>query len=104
MATESFAITKELENKLRMASIPQTVSDSMFSRNQEKANEDNLEPCPCCGKGIKEENRRFYINSAFGGCMYIPIDNTVYNDTWEMPVGATCVKKINPDYVFKYED
>jgi len=97
-------ITKELEPILKLAIIPQTVSDAMHSRNNEKANEDNLEPCPCCGKGIKEDNRKFYINSAFGGMMYIPIDDTIYADTWEMPVGATCVKKINPAYVFRYEN
>lgn len=97
-------ITKEIESTLRMAAIPQTVSDNMFEKNQEKANEDNLEPCPCCGKGIKESNRKFYINTAFGGSMYIPVDDTEYNDTWAMFIGSTCVKHINPDYVFKYEN
>jgi len=101
--TQSVQLTKEIEDSLKMISIPQTVSDEMYNRNRDKCDRDNLEPCPCCGKGIKEENRKFYIHSAFGGSMYIPIDETEYPDTWIMYVGSTCAKKINSEYIFKDE-
>ncbi len=71
----------------------------MFEANREKADEQNLEHCPFCGKAIK--NPKYFIRSIWGGSMYPANDLNEYNDSWIICVGSECRKKLPKDYVFQ---
>jgi hypothetical protein len=68
-----------------------------FDKNREKADRNNNEHCPCCGKEIK--NPKFFINSIYGAAMYPKTDKNQYRDAWVMGVGSECRKKIPADYI-----
>jgi hypothetical protein len=78
--------------------IPRISNDDMFERNRDKADEQNFEHCPCCGRAIK--NPTYFINSIYGGSAYPSDDKTEYNDAWIMGVGTECQKKFPKGYVF----
>lgn len=78
-------------------SIPILNDWDQFDRNREKADRNNNEHCPCCGKEIK--NPKFFINSIYGGAMYPKTDKNQYRDAWVMGVGSECRKKIPADYI-----
>ena len=95
-------LTLELQRAVKLTTIPQ-IDSTQYERNESKSLEANAEHiCACCGREIIKP--KYYINTAFGGAMYIPIDETVYRDTWQMPVGNTCMKKFNKEYIFEYEE
>ena len=94
---------KELRTKLKMISIPMISDWDLFDSRRDKAWQEDLESCPCCGKVIK--NPQYFIHSAFGGKVYIPDGEEtkagMLDDTWEMAVGSECRKKFPAGYVFK---
>lgn len=102
--TPTIQITPEIKQQIKLIDIP-TIEWSKLVSNRDKAEEAHAEHiCPCCGRELT--NLRYYINSAYGGCVYIPIDESVYADTWQMFVGPECMKKFPAGYVFdnKQED
>lgn len=94
----------EINNKkepINIIDIPQ-IAQAMFKKNQKNYDtnaSDFYGSCPCCGKGIKKP--KFFINSIFGAQMYPANDTNEYDDTWQMPVGSECIKKIPTQYVIK---
>lgn len=93
---------ENLTNKPKdIIDIPVISNSDMFERNREKANSNDLEHCPCCGKAIK--NPKYFINSIWGGSAYPSNDNTEYADAWVMGVGTECQKKFPKGYVFTIE-
>lgn len=92
-------ITETNREELQLIEIPQTTTDwDILDARRDKAEDMDLVSCPCCGKGIK--NEKYYINSAFGGSAYIPINDDYLADTWEMVVGSECRKLFPKGYVF----
>jgi hypothetical protein len=81
--------------------IPVISNDDMFERNREKADSNNLDHCPCCGRAIT--NPKFFINSIWGGNAYPANDKKEYADAWIMGVGSECQKKFPSGYVFTIE-
>lgn len=82
-------------------SIP-TIDDSdKFDANRERAEEKNLNHCPCCGKAIT--NPQYFINSIWGGSAYPASDKKDYQDAWVMGVGSECQKRFPAGYVFKQQ-
>ena len=79
--------------------IPMLTSFEKFEANRDKADSNNLEHCPCCGKAII--NPKYFINSIYGGDMYPANDITNYADAWVMGVGSECRKKLPVGYVFQ---
>jgi hypothetical protein len=79
--------------------IPTIDNQKLFERNRNRAESQNLDFCPCCGKAIS--NPRFAINSIYGGCAYPANDINKYNDAWIMLVGSECKKKFPQGYVFE---
>ena len=77
--------------------IPRISNFEMFDRNREKADELNLNHCPCCGKTIT--NPKYFINSIFGGDAYPASDKNEYPDAWVMGVGSECRKRFPVGYV-----
>lgn len=55
--------------------------------------------CPCCHKGIKEP--KIFINTIWGGSIYLANDATEYDDSWQMPIGTECAKRIPTEYLIK---
>jgi len=89
-----------MENKKEPANIifiPRISNDAMFSRNQEKAYNENLDHCPCCGKAIT--NPKYFINSIYGGGAYPSSDKNKYSDSWVMGIGSECKKKFPIGYI-----
>jgi len=82
--------------------IPTFNSFEQFDRNREKADSNNNEHCPCCGKEIK--NPKFFINSIYGGAMYPKTDKNEYADAWIMGVGSECRKKLPIEFVMTQEE
>lgn len=82
--------------------IPTLNDYEQFERNREKADSNNNEHCPCCGKEIK--NPKFFINSIYGGCMYPKFDKTQYADAWVMGIGSECRKKLPKEYIMTQEE
>lgn len=82
--------------------IPQLNDGDTFDKNREKADANNLNHCPCCGKGIK--NPKFFINSIYGGCMYPKNDKNQYDDAWVMGVGSECRKKLPIEYIMTIDE
>ena len=78
--------------------IPKTSDFDTFEINQNRAYDKGLEPCPCCGRGIKNET--YFINSIYGGEAYPSKDKNQYEDAWEMVVGSECRKRFPEGYVF----
>jgi hypothetical protein len=78
--------------------IPRISNYDMFEANRDRAEEQNFEHCPCCGRAIK--NPTYFINSIYGGSAYPSDDKTEYNDAWIMGVGTECQKKFPKGYVF----
>jgi hypothetical protein len=79
--------------------IPKTSDFDTFEINQNRAYDKGLEPCPCCGRGIK--NEIYFIHSIYGGEAYPANDKNQYEDAWEMVVGSECRKRFPEGYVFK---
>ena len=88
----------EQNNRNKSRRITITTDWDIIDARRDKANEMDLLSCPCCGKGIK--NEKYFINSAFGGSAYIPINEDYLADTWEMAVGSECRKLFPKGYVF----
>lgn len=88
----------EIEKPLDIIDIPKISNEDMFYSNQDKANDKNLDHCPCCGKAIT--NPKFFINSIYGGSAYPSNDKKEYEDAWIMGVGPECQKKFPQGYVF----
>lgn len=78
--------------------IPKISNYDMFERNRDKAEEQNFDHCPCCGRAIK--NPTYFINSIYGGSAYPSDDKNQYSDAWVMGVGTECQKKFPKGYVF----
>ncbi len=78
--------------------IPRIANYDMFERNRDRAEEQNFDHCPCCGRAIK--NPTYFINSIYGGCAYPSDDKNQYSDAWVMGVGTECQKKFPQGYVF----
>lgn len=93
MATTS---TTEPKN---IIDIPTIENMDMFERNQEKADEQGYNACPCCGKAIK--NPKYFFNSIYGASAYPAADKNEYNDAWVMGVGTECRKKFPIGYIFE---
>jgi len=89
--------TKEHAEKLKSITIPTIENWERFEKEQNKAWENNLESCPCCGKAIK--NERYFVRSVFGGSAYLKHDATEFHDAWPMAVGSECRKKFPDGYV-----
>jgi len=83
--------------------IPTIANYAMKERNQDKAYDEGLTPCPCCGRGIKDDNKKFFIHSIYGAATYPASDNNQYADAWDMAVGSECAKKFPKGYVFTVE-
>jgi len=83
-------------------SIPILTDWSKFEANQERAYEQNLDHCSCCGKAIK--NPQYFIQSIYGGSMYPKADKQFYNDAWVMGIGSECRKKLPIEYVMDSEE
>lgn len=92
-------ITKDIESQLKFIDIPKVVNDDVYDKNIINADRLNLDFCACCGKALATS--KYYFNSAFGGFAYIPLDDTVYDDTWIMWIGASCKNKLPKEYIFK---
>jgi len=93
---------KKMATKLQpenIIEIPTISNLDLFYSNQDRANEKNLDSCPCCGKAIKSSN--YFINSIWGGSAYPATDKTEYDDAWQMAVGSECKNKFPEGYVFK---
>ena len=97
MELKEVKFTKEHEEKLKMISIPTIENLERMEKNEERAEDDGLVACPCCGKGIK--NERFFIRSVFGGSAYLKSDATFFRDAWPMAVGSECRKKFPAGYI-----
>jgi hypothetical protein len=82
--------------------IPTFTNSDFFDKQREKAESNNNEFCPCCGKEIK--NPKFFINSIYGGCMYPKNDKQQYADAWIMAVGSECRKKLPINYVMNQNE
>jgi hypothetical protein len=91
-------MTTKLEPK-NIIEIPTISNMDLFYSNQDRANEKNIDSCPCCGKAIKSSN--YFINSIWGGSAYPATDKTEYDDAWQMAVGSECKNKFPDGYVFK---
>ena len=95
--------TKKLKNMAttqkptNIIQIPRISNSEMFDRNRERADELNLNHCPCCGKKIT--NPKYFINSIFGGAAYLAVDKNEYADAWVMGVGSECRKRFPAGYV-----
>jgi hypothetical protein len=87
--------TKEPKN---IIDFPRISNLEMFESNRVRAEDKNLEHCPCCGKAIP--NAKFFVNTIYGGYAYPSIDKTEYNDAWVMGVGSECQKKFPKGYIF----
>ena len=85
-----------------MISIPTIENYELFEKNRTKADEENLNHCPCCGKAIR--NPKFFVNSIYGGMMYPKNDKTQYSDSWVMGIGSECRKNLPKDYVMTIEE
>jgi len=94
-------ITMKNSEPIGMIDIPQFNSWDQFETNREKADKNNKDHCPCCGKQI--DNPKYFINTIYGGLMYPAIDKNVYPDAWVMGVGSECRKKLPKEYVFNVE-
>ena len=92
-------LTKEVETQLRLIPLPQIANDEVYNENIAKASRLNLDFCLCCGKALATS--KYYVHTAFGGSAYIPVDETVYDDTWVMWIGASCKSKLPKEYIFK---
>lgn len=79
--------------------IPMLNTQEQFDKNRDKADKNNNDHCPCCGKQIT--NPKYFLNSIYGGSMYLASDKNEYNDAWVMGVGSECRKKIPKEYVFE---
>ncbi len=107
VSTESLPISAEIITEFNAAptepqniiEIPRIGNYAMFERQQEKAYEEGLDHCPCCGKAIK--NPTYYFNSIYGGAAYPANDKNQYPDAWVMGVGSECMKKFPKGYIFK---
>ena len=77
--------------------IPRISNSEMFDRNRERADDLNLNHCPCCGKKIT--NPKYFINSIFGSDAYLATDKNEYPDAWVMGVGSECRKRFPAGYV-----
>jgi hypothetical protein len=80
-------------------SIPRISNEDMFESNRNRADDKNLDHCPCCGKAIT--NPQYFINSIYGGMAYPSEDKNEYSDAWVMGVGPECQKRFPEGYVFK---
>jgi hypothetical protein len=93
-------MSKELSIELKLIDIPETdVCYEVFEKRREKAEDQDLVSCPCCGKGIK--NEKYFINSIYGGSVYLASDQNEYDDAWTMAVGSECRKLFPKGYVFE---
>lgn len=92
----------EKKQPINIIDIPKIDDYQMFERNREKAESNNNEHCPCCGKEIK--NAKYFINSIWGGCTYPKYDIEIYNDSWIMAIGSECRKKLPKEYVMTKEE
>ena len=77
--------------------IPQS---SSYQENSKNFNSSKFQyKCACCGKGLNEP--KFFINTIWGGSMYPANDNNQYNDSWQMPIGNDCIKRIPTEYIIQ---
>lgn len=81
--------------------IPEIDDRDLFEKRRDKAWEQDLEACPCCGKALKDP--KYFINSIYGGEYYPADDLNEYDDSWVMPVGTECRKLFPPGYVFRWK-
>ena len=77
--------------------IPTFNSYEQFDKNRDKADRNENQHCPCCGKEII--NAKYFINSIYGGAMYPKNDKREFADAWVMGVGSECRKKLPKEYV-----
>lgn len=75
-------------------------NDARRARNEERAEDQGLESCVCCGRGVKESSVQ-YVMCVDGSVEKVA--NPAQIETWQddagfmgcFPVGPTCAKKLH---------